>query len=201
MPAVGRDSVTVICATYGDLHEWDALAQQRAMPSVLAQTRKARYLRVHASTLAAARNRGAELAETEWLVFLDADDELDPRYVAEMMDADGDLRSPAVQYVRDGVAEPARLLRPKPIAQGNWMVIGTAVRRETVLAVGGFREWPMYEDWDLWWRCMNTGAVNVQVPGAVYRAHVRDGSRNEQVHAAKRRAFAQIRAANGAGGE
>ena len=61
--ALCDETPSVICATYGDLHEWDALAQQRAMPSVLAQTRKARYLR-YTSTLAAARNRARNSAET-----------------------------------------------------------------------------------------------------------------------------------------
>ena len=60
----------------------------------------------------------------------------------------------------------------------NECVIGTVVPRRLFLEVGGFRELPSLEDYDLWLRCCKAGARIVHVPQAVYRAHVRPGSRN-----------------------
>ncbi|MBK6580440.1 MAG: glycosyltransferase [Sandaracinaceae bacterium] len=54
---------------------------------------------VHGKTLAAARNIGAQAATTEWLVFLDADDELSEGYCDAILAADGDLRAPALHLI------------------------------------------------------------------------------------------------------
>lgn len=58
------------------------------------------------------------------------------------------------------------------------MVVGATARTDLVRAVGGWRELPIYEDWDLWLRCWRYGCRIARAPEAVYRAHVRPGSRN-----------------------
>ena len=60
------------------------------------------------------------------------------------------------------------------------MVIGTLVKRENFLQLGGFRELPMYEDWDLWIRCIANGSTPNPVPRAVYHVFVNCNSRNHQ---------------------
>jgi hypothetical protein len=57
-------------------------------------------------------------------------------------------------------------------------VIGTCARAELLRSVGGFMDWPVYEDWCLWWRCVRAGATVEAIPDAVYRAYVRPDSRN-----------------------
>ena len=64
------------------------------------------------------------------------------------------------------------------LTEGNWLVIGTAIKADIAREVGGFREWDVYEDWDLFLRCYLAGASVEAIPQAVYRAHVREDSRN-----------------------
>jgi GT2 family glycosyltransferase len=60
------------------------------------------------------------------------------------------------------------------------MVIGTAVNRSIFHEVGGFQDFDMYEDWDLWIRCMRFGCESIVQKNAIYRVHVRENSRNNQ---------------------
>lgn len=178
-----------VIATHGD-SEWISLARDRAIPSTAGQEfDNVVMTHLPAGTLAQARNEGARLATYEHradlIVFLDADDELEVGFgqairaaAAEHEPGQPLLLTPAVQYLH-GRKRPAPKIWPRmPIEDGNWMVIGTAIQSSTFSLVGGFREWPMYEDWCLWQRAMKAGAVPVEVPGAVYVAHARQGSRN-----------------------
>lgn len=78
---------------------------------------------------------------TEWVVYLDADDELEPGFLDWMADGTADLRAPAVRYVRGGNSVHAYV--PKVwghehdctgecLPYGNWLVIGSAVRPDTI---------------------------------------------------------------------
>lgn len=173
--------LSVVIGTFGDGH-WRDLAESRAVPS----TGDAPTLHVHGQSLADARNKGLEMVETEWVVFLDADDELTPGYVDAMAEGFADLRAPSVEYVGPRTQRP---YVPKVaghhhecsgdcLVEGNWLVIGAAARTDIVRDVGGFRDWEVYEDWDLWLRCYLAGATVEAIPEAVYRAHVRPDSRN-----------------------
>lgn len=196
--------VTVAVATYGD-RGWVDLASRRAVPSALALD--VPVVHVHGETLHEARNAALAKVETEWVVHLDADDELEVGYVPAMAAATSDMRVPAVSYVRRGRPDTARLLRVAGhrhaceadcLAYGNWMCIGTAVRADMLRDAGGWRDFPWSEDWDAWVRCWLSGATVEAVPDAVYRAHVRHDSRNRApAHAAKMEAHRMIARANG----
>ena len=135
--------VTVVVGTFG-ADEWRDLAMSRAIPSV----GDAQSVHVHGDTLAAARNQGLEQVTTEWVTFLDADDELTPGYFDAMNRGTADLRAPAVEYVKG-----SRVQRPyvprvaghrhecsgECLPDGNWLVIGTVTRTELVRGAGGFR--------------------------------------------------------------
>lgn len=174
----------VVIATFGDIY-WPELARNRAGVSArLAGARRVVYS--HGRTLAEARNAALGDVRSDWVIFLDADDELEPGYVEAMAAAEGDLRVPQVRYVRDGLGEPAYF--PKVaghdhdcnahcLEDGNWLVIGTAVRTELARSIL-FREEPIYEDWSFFLRCRRAGATVKRVPRAVYRAHFRATSRN-----------------------
>lgn len=186
--------VTVVVGTFG-ADGWRQTAQ-RAIRSAEPQ---APVIHVHGATLAEARNAGGAQAGSEWLIFLDADDELDPGYVAAMSAAEhtGDLLGPATSYVRQGRPGSPKLWPEQDLRDGNHLVIGTAVRRAMFLEVGGFRDWTLYEDWCLWQRCSRAGASVAMVPDAVYRAHVRPSSRNRAPDRAERlRMHDAIRRAN-----
>jgi hypothetical protein len=59
---------------------------------------------------------------------------------------------------------------PRLPPDGNWLVIGCVARTDLLREVGGFRDFPVYEDWDLWLRCWLAGATfersRRRLPGA-----------------------------------
>lgn len=174
------NSVGVAVGTFGD-HSWAELARERALVSVVRQTRPVdQVVHVHADALHQARNQAAELLATEWVIFLDADDELDERYVEAMLAARGDVRQPATLGIHPGGREdPTPVVIPrKSLLEGNYIVIGAMLRLEQFHRVGGFMDWPAWEDWCLWIRCWMDGAEIVPVPEAIYRVHVDLQGRN-----------------------
>lgn len=173
-------NVDVIIGTYGDRELWAPLAH-RAYTSATEQTVQPDNVIVfHGATLAEARNNAAGRSTAEWLVFLDADDELDSGYIEGILAGNGDLRQPRTlgftNEVPDGdpIFVPAR----EHLLIGNHLVIGTGVRRTFFERSGGFRELPILEDWDLWLRCWILGAEIGTAPDAVYLIHHNQNGRN-----------------------
>ncbi len=205
-------NVAVIITTVGD-QKWADLARDHAEPSVELGPEDALYM-LHVPTasalvLGAIRNQAArEALASDWLCFLDADDQLDAGYLPAMHAAmhvhnlwrphdlvvNPTLLIPHVQYVERGrhVGWPG--LPPgagRPIADVNAAVIGTLVPRDLFMAVGGFRSHPIYEDWDLWLRCVREGARAAVVPDAIYLA---DGTPGRNQGADARSTYDAIRA-------
>jgi GT2 family glycosyltransferase len=180
--------LTVAVGTFGE-QDWIELAQARAIPS--AQALGVPVVHHHADTLHDARNGALAQVRTEWVVHLDADDELDPAYLNAMAAGTADVRAPSVAYFRNGRwtvpgmphvwAHDDHDCVAECLPYGNWLVVGAAVRAELVREVGGWRDYEWSEDWDLWLRCHLAGASFEAVPAAVYRAHVRNGSRNRSL--------------------
>ncbi len=172
--------VSVVIATYGNEDEWKPLVL-RAMQSAWDQSvLPHEVLHEHGPSLAKARNAGAERAKGDWLIFLDADDELSHGYIEAMVGSYGDVCRPSTLGISpDGSEDNAPVLIPrKPLIDGNFIVIGAMIERERFLRLGGFNELPILEDWDLWLRFAVDKAEIVDVPDAIYRVHVRENSRN-----------------------
>lgn len=183
---MGVEDFTICIGTFGG-NEWGRLAFERAMPSAEAQGCK--VIHRHGKTLARARNDALALAGTEWVVFLDADDELADGYIEALAGGTADVRGPIAEYI--GPGSRRRRWQPRVaghqhdcsagcLPDGNWLLIGAAVRRDMALSVGGFREFEWSEDWDLWLRCFKAGASFELIPDAIYQAHVRSDSRNRR---------------------
>lgn len=198
---------TIVIATHGK-DEWAELAKRRALPSAMAQGCEVLIGHDPHGTRASVRNALSEKASGEWIITLDADDQLEPGYVTAMREIAlrGCLLTPQVSYVRRGRKEPARFWPEIELEQGNWMVVGTAVERSLLLKVGGWRtfigsgvlnEW---DDWDLWIRCWQAGAEIVKVPEAVYVAHVSDSPHYSRNRRTSKLWLEEIRQANGIGG-
>lgn len=177
------DTVDVVIPTVGQLNDEWARFLNRAAHSVTGQTvpptSQWKWGRSETS-VTEARNAGAALSTADWLIFLDADDELDPGYIEAMLAGTGDVRWPSTLGVVNGVEDnyPV-LLQPRPnLIISNHCIIGSMVRRELFEAVGGFRDFPVLEDWDFWVRCALAGADFQPCPDAIYRVYVRAGSRN-----------------------
>jgi glycosyltransferase involved in cell wall biosynthesis len=126
-------------------------------------------------TAASCRNQAIEKAGGEFIICVDADDELEPGYVEAMMRSQGDLRYPSVLMI-PGEGFPIVLPR-KHLLLGNYMVIGTGFRKSLWEQVGGFTEHETWEDWFLFMQMTYVGAVPVLCKDAVYRVHKHAGSR------------------------
>lgn len=176
-------TVSVIVATFGT-EEWETLGNERAWPTALAQGADD-VVRVHLvnGTVAQARNEGAQKATSEWLCFLDGDDELTDGYIDQMRAALAPraLLTPLVRYVDpSGRTQPDRHWPEVHLSRGNWMVIGTLIERDLFLEIGGFDDLPAmggFEDWALWIKAWKAGGVPTRA-AAVYVAHVNSDSRH-----------------------
>lgn len=169
---------TIIIGIFGDSKYWMHRAEMNAVPSAERQGR--RVIVSYSDTLAKARNSGAAKAETEWLIFLDADDELKLGYVDALMAGNGDLRAPAVQWIKDGVPSEPETLDTRDIETMNPCVIGTAIRKSMFDKIGGFQEWEAWEDYALFLKAYRQGAEIVHHPQAVYKVYDSANSRNKQ---------------------
>lgn len=196
------ETVTIAVGTYGD-PSWQRLAERRAIPS--GQAQGCRVVHAHADTLHHARNAALAQVTTPWVIHLDADDELEPGYVAGMATTTGDVRVPMVRYVQHrrplarprfpNVAGHTHECTGPCLLYGNWIVVGAGARTDLVRGIGGWRDFTWSEDWDVWLRCYLTDATFGRAIQSVYRAHVRPGSRNRagtgEQHLAVHRAIAE----------
>ena len=180
-------NVQILIATYGP-EQWKQMAQNRAIPS--ARKQRCEYAVHHdpGGTIASVRNLLAERVSAEWLLFLDADDELAPGYLDAMRaaydrereyDRGPFLLTPAVQQVRKGRAKPPAFYPEVDLKVANWLVIGTLIERDLFLRCGGFSDYPHgFEDWSLWNKATQLGAKVVKVPKAVYIQHINVNSKH-----------------------
>ncbi len=166
---------TIIIGVFGDIRYWLDIARANALPS--ARKQGCRVILSAGNTLAEARNSAVRGVETEWLIFLDADDELSDGYVESLLAGEGDLRAPAVKW---DDAEPV-LLDDRDIEQMNPCVIGTAIRTKLFMELGGFQEFSAWEDYALFLKAYRRGATITHNPAAVYVVHSHKDSRNNTV--------------------
>jgi glycosyltransferase involved in cell wall biosynthesis len=177
----------------------DSLDRLRADPRI----RDGRAaLRAQANAgVARARNAGAARARGEYLVFLDADDLLEPEYVARCLAA-LQAAPPSVAYAYTqmryfGAAEG--IYRSKPFSRrrlirGNFVNASALVRRDAFEAAGGFDPGLTgHEDHGLWVALLaqGRGGVLVAEPLLRYRRHA-EASRNTLTRARLRDLHADV---------
>lgn len=174
-----ENTVGIIISTFGS-DEW----MLRGMDLALETVQSGPVIHSHADTLHQARNGGADMMiqehDPEWLVFLDADDSLASGYVEGILAGTGDLRQPMTVglIIDEWDGEPNLIPAADSLMVRNWLVIGTGVRAAMFQEVGGFRDLPALEDWDLWLRCWKAGAVIGTAPEAIYEIGIKENSRN-----------------------
>lgn len=173
--------IQVIVTTWGH-PSWAGLASRVAIPSACDQAPVYHHHTPEAPSAGAARNQAVEIADPqEWILFLDADDELAPGYVAAMRAAvehDEQLLVPALQLP----GKPARVLDNRDIVHGdNPCPIGTVIHRSMFEEAGQFWDEPAWEDYSLFRRAVLAGAEIQFVPDAIYVAHSTSSGRNSRV--------------------
>lgn len=161
-----QSEVSVAVPIYGDTTTWLPLART-AKASIDAQTVPTVCQIVEGVSLVDARNHALSVVETPFVILLDADDTLAPGYVEHMLAGTGDVRWPSVAYT-DGTVWA---MDWNPLPAWNHLVIGAMARRDLLVEVGGFRDLPVLEDYDLWCRCWAAGADMQPCLDAVYRYH------------------------------
>lgn len=197
-------TISILIATYGT-ERWRERGETVALPSTEGQgADEVLVLHDPAGTTSSARNDLARAATSEWLCFLDGDDQLAPGYIQAMRvkmrqtEIPGEvLYTPRVQYVGDGGTEAPKFWPETNYMYGNWMVIGTLVRREFFLSVGAFQDYGdppgsnAYVDWAMWARCQMAGCSIVKVRSALYIAHKHRDSQQRAASHAQRVAWVQ----------
>lgn len=183
--------ISVCIAAFGG-EQWNDLAWSHAYPSTAGQGAEVIVFYDRDGTVASTRNKAAEEAHGEWLIFLDADDKLAPGYVEAMERA---LNGPGlylprtsfISFTANNRVYPPQFMPDCSLRDGNPMIIGTMVPRDMFMGIGGFTEnVPLYEDWMLFAQLWKNGAPVIKVPDAIYMAHMRRRSRNRSVHQRER---------------
>ena len=136
---------------------------------------------------AATRNRMLERVDTEWVAFLDDDDEFKPNHLRACMRHAG-LTGAAVVYPGYNTIGPdplgcfgmtfdGDLLRGR-----NYIPVTTLCRTDLVRKVGGFQPHPdengdPCEDWGLWLALLDAGAVFSHLPQRTWIWRTTGGTR------------------------
>lgn len=156
----------------------------RAMRSIGAQTLSPKVVRVEEdhdrAGAAATRNRALATVQTDWVAFLDDDDELYPNHLklcARYATLQGlDVVYPGYDVAGGddpvgcfGIPFDASLLK-----QRNFIPVTVLARTELVRAAGGFQERPdengdPCEDWGLWLALLDRGAKFGHLPVRTWR--------------------------------
>ena len=137
--------------------------------------------------VATARNRGAGEAHGNYLVFLDADDRLEPDYVERCLEVLLKSEEP-IGYVytwmrhfgADSRIYVSRPFSPAAMLAGSFVNVSALMRRQAFERAGGFDPaWRLgHEDYELWVRMLHCGIHGVLLPEPLlgYRRH--EGGRN-----------------------
>ena len=137
---------------------------------------------------AANRNRALAVVDTEWVAFLDDDDELLPQHLrvcarhAYLTGAD--VVYPDSEVV--GGDHPVNVFDfdfdPTLLRRRNYIPVTVLARTELVKQVGGFQPHPdengdPCEDWGLWLALVDAGATFSHVPQRTWIWHVGNGTK------------------------
>lgn len=172
--------VTVVVATHGDSN-WEAMGNEAAKS---AEKAGATVVRVHEqdSTLSQVRNKGLERVTTEYVTFLDADDNISEDYFNVTTNSDvtvtkisyGGSRPQHVTVYRHNEARyghAGQLCSSECLKTGNFVHIGAIIKTE-VAKKARFREYAIYEDWAYFLELSLIGAT-FGYADTVYKASVR----------------------------
>jgi glycosyltransferase involved in cell wall biosynthesis len=151
--------------------------------------------------LSAARNAGIAAATGRYILPLDADDRIAPRFLeqaAAVLEADPDM---GIVYGRVelfgeacGIWEQPGFSLPEMLL-GNLIVATALFRRVDWERLGGYRVKMVYgwEDWDYWLAIIASGRKVLRLPEVVFYYRIRNGSMTTRMtYAQKMKMFAYL---------
>lgn len=163
----------------------------RAKLSALAQAGCIKLITQTNSGPSAARNRGIKESLGEYILPLDADDEINPDYLEKCvaaLKADSRLSPVYCDTIHAGEMD---LVEARPewseelLKSGPFIVNCSMFRREAFDKAGGYdTELKGWEDYDLWLRMMLNGYVGLRIPEPLftYYHHESDGTVSTQAN-------------------
>lgn len=155
-----------------------------------------RYLFQENRGPSAARNNGVAHAQGAYILPLDADDLIDPRYIAEAVDVlknQPDVKVVYAQAEKFGAINKPWKLKPyskRALAMDNMIYVSAVFRKLDWARVEGYTENDVLvrEDWEFWIKILKDGGEVVKLPftGFYYRIHA--SSRRKGMSKAKKNA-------------
>lgn len=167
----------------------------RTLSSVVSQTRYPDQISVAVDTkrqgAAPTRNRAWQALETDWVAFIDDDDEFYSQHLEKCLkhahETGADLVFPWFDLYKMGELNGKDPLGAKGIAdedipgrleRANFIPVTVVVKREMLAEVGGFpiplsEEWPMRdcEDWGCWKRIIKAGGKISHLDEVTWKWH------------------------------
>ena len=139
--------------------------------------------------LPAARNLGVRRASGDFVVFLDADDELEPEFLSAVGSLsaarpDLDILTTDARFIVNGRPEGTFYEKNAfpvddqrlAMLRGCFITTKTAVRRSRLLEIGGFDSRLTHgEDWECWLRLVLSGSGVGLVAAPLSRYHIHEG--------------------------
>lgn len=161
---------------------------ETAIRDLVEGDQRSRHLHVpETQGLGGALQAGLQDCSTDLVARMDADDVSHPgRLDAEhevLTATEADVVGTQLAEFREDPERPERVRRVPTTHDeiAEWMAWRcplnhptTMFDREAVLAAGGYREFPMMEDWDLWARCLANGLRFRNLERALVRARVEE---------------------------
>lgn len=161
---------------------------RRALWSVLAQTRLPRAVIVEFdgdhTGAAATKNRALARVDTEWVAWLDDDDQFLPLHLEALATAQQATGADVIYPwpVMDGADDPRPDRFGKPfdaaeLRRGSYIPTTSLFRTSLAKAAGGFRSPPgsNYDDWGLYLGMLERGATFFHLPVRTWVWNVRPG--------------------------
>ena len=147
--------------------------------------------------LSSARNTGLMNCDTEYILFLDADDILMPNCVEEILKVDADVIG--LSFKEFGIRNTKIILMPNPTLEdfktGNRIGYCSAVKTSVLKEVGGYSPrmiWG-FEDYHLWFNLLTRGKKFVTIPEILWLYRTKEHSMINDANNHAEELSAQIR--------